>query len=147
MNVPVTCPGHIHICNLLFLIVASYISLIVFNVNQMLHSLCNDYIQSVVQIIRVIIRNPVFSMERIFRGFDPSLFGLTRMLFGGLMTIDCFVERGLQYADTKWSDSGCKFPLFNGLEQLETKLMVMLMFVQAFGALFIFLGYRVKLTG
>ena len=43
-----------------------------------------------------------------FEGWDPSLFGMTRMLFGMLMAMDCFVERGLHYADSKWFDEGCK---------------------------------------
>ena len=43
-----------------------------------------------------------------FEGWDPSLYGMTRMLFGMLMAMDCFVERGLHYADSKWFDDGCK---------------------------------------
>ena len=43
-----------------------------------------------------------------FEGWDPSLYGMTRMLFGMLMAMDCFVERGLHYADAKWFDDGCK---------------------------------------
>lgn len=84
---------------------------------------------------------------RLFRGCDPSLFGLTRMMFGFLMTVDCFVERGLQHADSKWNDKGCQFPLFNGLQPLDTTWMIILQFIQALGALSIFLGYRIRRTG
>ena len=93
---------------------------------------------------------------------DPALFGMTRMLFGFLMTLDCFVEvgrvlkdkllcvynkRGLHYADQRWSDEGCQFPLINGLKQMDPNVMIILQFIQALGALSIFIGFRVKLTG
>ena len=82
-----------------------------------------------------------------FGGRDPSLFGLTRLLFGLLMVLDCFVERGLQHADSKWNDDGCKFPLFNFLEQLDPNVMILLQFIQGIGALCICVGYKVNKTG
>jgi len=85
--------------------------------------------------------------DELFTPKDPALFGLTRMLFGFLMTLDCFVERGLHYADQRWSDQGCRFPLFNGLKQMDANVMIILQFIQALGALSIFIGFRVKLTG
>ena len=55
--------------------------------------------------------------EHFFVPVDGALLGVTRFGFGLLMAIDCFVERGLQHADRKWSDEGCQFPLFNWLRQ------------------------------
>ena len=81
------------------------------------------------------------------------------------MAIDCFVERGLQHADRKWSDDGCQFPLFNFLKPLQLGItsfeifveflvilekmewMILLQFIQGIGAACICLGFRVRKTG
>ena len=85
--------------------------------------------------------------NQLFRQVDGCLLGITRMGFGLLMFIDCFVERGLHYADQKWTDDGCQFPLFNWLKPLSSEWMTILQFVQGLGAFFIFIGFRVRRTG
>ena len=85
--------------------------------------------------------------NQLFRQVDGCLLGITRMGFGLLMFIDCFVERGLHIADHKWTDDGCQFPLFNWLKPLSSEWMTILQFVQGIGALFIFIGFRVRRTG
>ena len=83
-----------------------------------------------------------FRMDCLFRKVDGCLLGLTRMGFGFLMFVDCFVERGLHVADHKWNDDGCQFPLVNQLKPLSSEWMTILQFIQGLGALAICLGYK-----
>uniref|UniRef100_A0A8C5LZ46 Vitamin K-dependent gamma-carboxylase n=1 Tax=Leptobrachium leishanense TaxID=445787 RepID=A0A8C5LZ46_9ANUR len=76
------------------------------------------------------------------RPTDPAGLGVFRFLFGLLMVLDIFQERGLSYLDHKYLDGldVCRFPLFNFLRPLPLDWMYLTYVLMLLGALGIALG-------
>lgn len=86
-------------------------------------------------------------MTLMYRPTDAAALGVARILFGLMMLIDIPEERGGGDLDFHWGDpSGCKFPLFNGMEPMSYPRMGIVYCIMWLGALGIMLGYRFRLT-
>ncbi|XP_071828913.1 vitamin K-dependent gamma-carboxylase-like isoform X1 [Apostichopus japonicus] len=78
---------------------------------------------------------------------DPAGLGIWRILFGFLMVLDVFQERGLPFADDKFSDPNlCFFPLFNFITPLPVDWMYLVYLILLIGAIGMCIGlfYRVS---
>ncbi|XP_012934732.1 vitamin K-dependent gamma-carboxylase [Aplysia californica] len=81
------------------------------------------------------------------RPSDPASLGTMRFLYGFLMVLDIFQERGLATADGRWGDKEeCRFPLFNFLKPLPLQWMYIVYLVMLAGALGIMLGFMFRMS-
>ncbi|XP_076269277.1 gamma-glutamyl carboxylase [Rhynchophorus ferrugineus] len=76
---------------------------------------------------------------------DPSSLGIIRFLFGLLMAIDIFEERGGSEIDIRWGDpQDCHFPLFDVLQRPPYPLICLLYAVMWLGAVGVMLGFKFR---
>lgn len=81
------------------------------------------------------------------RPADPAGLGVMRVLFGFLMTIDIWQERGLSNAVQLFGDyNQCRFPLFDFIKPLPLVWMYIIYFVMLIGELGIMFGFLYHLS-
>ncbi|XP_059142714.1 vitamin K-dependent gamma-carboxylase-like [Physella acuta] len=79
------------------------------------------------------------------RPADPACLGVSRILFGFLMVLDVFTERGMNVLDIEWDESTfCRFPLFPFLRPLPVRWMCVVYIIMFSGACGIMLGYKYR---
>ncbi|KAH3863235.1 hypothetical protein DPMN_026215 [Dreissena polymorpha] len=86
-------------------------------------------------------------MRLLFRPMDPAGLGFTRIIFGLLMLVDLWQERGLHEALDEYGDTSlCRFPLFNIWPVLPLQWIYIVYFIMFLGEVGIVLGlfYRVS---
>lgn len=77
---------------------------------------------------------------------DPAGLGIARFLYGFIMVIDLFEERGLPYVVDRWGDlESCYFPLFDALPRFPVEYMIVLYLILLICAVGIMLGFMFRM--
>lgn len=86
-------------------------------------------------------------IKKLYAAKDPAGLGITRFLFGLLMIIDIFDERGLLLVPEKWGDpDACHFPLFDSLPRLSMEYMHIVYLILLVSASGIMIGFLYRLS-
>ncbi|BFZ02576.1 hypothetical protein BsWGS_05615 [Bradybaena similaris] len=91
------------------------------------------------------------SLERfvrlVSRPCDPAAMGVIRILFGFLMILDVFEERGLARIDSTFGrEDDCRFPLFSFLRPLPLQWMYIIYLLMLTGAFGMMLGLKMAVS-